>query len=64
MELIRTPKDMDELFKIARNTGGSPAETAMLAQMAYQLGYKEGYESGKSFVFSLVGPGIGIKEET
>ena len=33
-------------------------------QMADQLGHKEGYESGKSFVFSLVGPGIGIKEET
>ena len=61
MELIRTPKDMDELYELIKDMRGTQADLARVAIMALSIGHREGYESGKSFVFGLVGPGL--KEE-
>lgn len=40
MELIRTPKDWDELTEIIRDMRGSESDLARVAIMAYQLGQK------------------------
>jgi hypothetical protein len=44
MELVRTPKSMDELASTIENMRGTQADLALVAIMAYQLGLKEGKE--------------------
>ena len=44
MELIRTPKNMDELYKLIEDMRGSQADLARVAIMAYKFGYREGHE--------------------
>jgi len=46
MELIRTPKDWDELNELIKNMRGSESDLARIAIMAYQLGDKLGYNKG------------------
>lgn len=58
MELVRTPLDMDELHELIKDMRGSQSDLARVAIMAQAIGHREGYESGKSFVFGLVGPGL------
>ena len=45
MELIRTPKDWDELTQITRDMRGSQSDLARVAIMAYQLGHHDAKES-------------------
>ena len=44
MELIRTPKDWNELTEIIRDMRGSESDLARVAIMAYQLGNRDGSE--------------------
>jgi len=44
MELIRTPKDWNELTEIIRDMRGSESDLARVAIMAYQLGKRDGSE--------------------
>ena len=45
MELIRTPKDWDQLTGIIRDMRGSQSDLARVAIMAYQLGYDDGHKA-------------------
>lgn len=44
MELVRTPKDWDELNGLIVDMRGSQSDLARVAIMAYKLGYREGHE--------------------
>lgn len=46
MELIRTPKDMDELYKLIEDMRGSQSDLARVAIMAHSIGYRRGLEDG------------------
>ena len=45
MELIRTPKDMDELYELIEDMRGSQADLARVAIMAQKLGFAEGWDA-------------------
>ena len=45
MELIRTPKDWDQLTELIRDMRGSQSDLARVAIMAYQLGYHDGHKA-------------------
>ena len=42
MELVRTPKDMEELYELIEDMRGSQSDLARVAIMAYQLGHAHG----------------------
>jgi hypothetical protein len=48
MELIRMPKDMDELYDMIVDMRGSQADLARVAIMARQLGFAEGEKAAAS----------------
>lgn len=45
MELIRTPKDMDELYELIGDMRGTQADLARVAIMAQKLGFVEGWDA-------------------
>lgn len=40
MELIRTPRDMEELYELIGDMRGTQADLARVALMGFQLGYR------------------------
>jgi len=67
MELIRTPKDMDELNDLIKDMRGSQSDLARVAIMAYQIGNKEGWKNTHDELVNMIklhktGPLIQVKE--
>jgi len=44
MELVRTPKDWDELNELIKDMRGSQSDLARVAIMAYKFGYRTAEE--------------------
>ena len=67
MELIRTPKNWDELTAIIRDMRGTQADLSRAAIMAYQLGSKDGWKDAHNRLVETIklhktGPLIQVKE--
>tara|TARA_Y100000401_G_C8317109_1_gene223168 strand:+ start:248 stop:487 length:240 start_codon:yes stop_codon:yes gene_type:complete len=48
MELIRTPKDMDELFELIEDMRGSQSDLARVAIMAQSIGFDQGVDAAET----------------
>ncbi len=54
MELVRTPKDMDELYKLIEDMRGSQSDLARVAIMAQAIGHREGWNASLNKIVAIV----------
>ena len=67
MELIRTPKDMEELYELIDDMRGTEADLCRVAMMGFQLGHKTGWKHAHNELVEMIklhqtGPLIQVKE--
>lgn len=67
MELIRTPKDMEELYELIEDMRGTQADLARTALMGFQIGHRAGWKNAHDELVEIIklhktGPLIQVKE--